>query len=750
MIIEKNLASFCIDSAATIVEALNQITKNKKGFVLCVSPTGYLDGILTDGDFRRWISGTEVADLDSPVLSICNQSVVFEHEDATPDELSRYFNDRVQFVPLVDTRKVLTGIAFERSSLTGFAIAGRDIGPTEPCFIIAEIGVNHNGSVALAKELIDCAVEAGADCVKFQMRDMNSLYVNSGKSDDASADLGAQYILEILERSNLSKEQMSEVLSYAHSKGIIPLCTPWDIPSVAFLESWGLLGYKISSADLTNHPLLRAVAETGKPMFVSTGMSQETEIIESVNVLRLTNANFALLHCNSTYPAPFKDVHLRYLDRLAKLSNTIVGYSGHERGYAVAIAAVSLGASIIEKHITLDRSMVGNDHKVSLEPAEFKAMVDDIRDVEAALGSSSPRKPSVGELMNREVLAKSLMSTCDISLGSLIEARMITIASPGKGLQPNRLDDLVGRAANRPIAKGDFFYNTDLNDLVFKPRAFRFSRPWGIPVRFHDWKQLYQDLPMDFLEFHLSYKDLEADISRFFNTVVPTGLIVHSPDLFENDHILNLASEDESYRNTSIKHLQSAIDVARSLKKWFPNVNNIPLVVSLGGMSRNAPVDKTQIPSLYERVAQSISQLDTEGVEILPQTLPPFPWYLGGQLHCNLFVNPDDTLAFAKSTGLRICFDISHSKLAANHLGIPFDQYIELLAPVTGHLHIVDAAGVDSEGLQIGEGEIDFKHLASRLAVLSPGVSFIPEIWQGHKNAGEGFWIALDRLEGLL
>ena len=377
-------------------------------------------------------------------------------------------------------------------------------------------------------------------------------------------------------------------------------------------------------------------------------------------------------------------------------------------------------------------------------------MVSDIRDVEAALGSSSPRKPSVGELMNREVLAKSLISTCDIALGSVIEAQMITIASPGKGLQPNRLDDLVGRTANRPISKGDFFYNTDLNDLVFQPRAFRFSRPWGIPVRFHDWKQLYQDLPMDFLEFHLSYKDLEADISQFFNTVVPTGLIVHSPDLFENDHILNLASEDESYRNTSIKHLQTVIDLARSLKKWFPNVNKIPLVVSLGGMSRNAPVDKTQIPALYERVAQSISQLDTEGVEILPQTLPPFPWYLGGQLHCNLFVTPEDTLAFARATGLRICFDISHSKLAANHLGISFDRYIELLAPVTGHLHIVDAAGVDSEGLQIGEGEIDFKHLANRLDVLSPGISFIPEIWQGHKNAGEGFWIALDRLEGLL
>lgn len=750
MIIEKNLASFCINSALSIAEALNQITKNKKGFVLCVSSTGHLDGILTDGDFRRWISSATGSSLEQPVLSICNRSVIFASENSTHDQLSRYFNDRVKFLPLVDKNKVLTGIAIELSSLTEFSIAGRQVGPTEACFIIAEIGVNHNGSVALAKELITCAVEAGADCVKFQMRDMDSLYVNSGKSDDASADLGAQYVLDVLERSNLSKEQMSEVLYFAQSKGVIPLCTPWDIPSVAFLESWGIPGYKISSADLTNHQLLRAVAATGKPMLVSTGMSQEAEIIESVNVLRLAGAKFALLHCNSTYPAPFKDVHLRYLQRLAKISNPIIGYSGHERGYAVAIAAVALGASIIEKHITLDRNMIGNDHKVSLEPNEFKAMVCDIRDVETALGSGASRKPSVGEMMNREILAKSLIATCDIALGSIIQPDMVTIASPGKGLQPNRINDLIGKVANRDVAKGDFFYSTDLNDVVFKPRAFKFSRPWGIPVRYHDWKQLYQNLPMDFLEFHLSYKDIEADVDRFFDKEVPTGLIVHSPDLFENDHILNLASDDESYRQTSINHLQSAIEAARNLRRWFPNVDKIPLVVSLGGMSRNAPIDRAQIPALYDRVAHAISQLDTEGVEILPQTLPPFPWYLGGQLHCNLFVDPEDTLAFAKTNGLRICFDISHSKLAANHLGRSFNDYIELLGPVTGHYHIVDAAGVDSEGLQIGDGEIDFTHLATRMAVLSPNISFIPEVWQGHKNAGEGFWVALDRLEGLL
>lgn len=749
MIIDRNIAKYAVLSEASIAEALTQISKNQKGFVLCLSQAGHLDGMMTDGDFRRWISTAEHIELDQPVITICNRYAVTARDDSTTESLVNYFDGRIKFLPLVDSQSKVTAIAWA-SGDASFEIGGRRIGPNEPSFIIAEIGVNHNGDVALAKQLVDCAVDAGADCAKFQMRDLQSLYGNNGKSDDASADLGAQYTLEVLERANLTNDQMGEIFDYAKSRGIIPLCTPWDLRSVAYLAAWGVEAYKIASADLTNHQLLRAVAATGKPMILSTGMSREAEIVESVGELRRACAQFALLHCNSTYPAPFKDVHLRYMDRLAKLSGTIVGYSGHERGYAVPIAAVARGASIIEKHITLDRNMAGNDHKVSLEPGEFKDMVTAIRDVEAAMGSTAARQPSVGEMMNREVLAKSLVAACEIPAGTRIDTSMVSITSPGKGLQPNRINDLVGRIANRSIKAGDFFYGTDLQDTAPQPRNFSFSRPWGIPVRYHDWKQLYQDLPMDFIEFHLSYKDIEADIGRFFEREVPTGLVVHSPDLFANDHILNLAADDEEYREISIGHLQSAVDAARRLGRWFPNAGRIPLVASLGGMSRDEPIAPSRIPELYQRVADSLGKIDSDGVEILPQTLPPFPWYLGGQLHCNLFVDPEDTAEFAKATNLRICFDVSHSKLAANHRGRSFDEYVEILAPITGHLHIVDAAGVDSEGLQIGEGEIDFVKLGAQLAKLSPGVSFIPEIWQGHKNAGEGFWTALDRLEGIL
>lgn len=751
MIIDRDIAKFSVPSSSSIAEALNKISNNKRGFVLCLSPVGHLDGVVTDGDFRRWILAADRVDIHEPVFGICNRTPLTMADETPPNVLAELFDGRITFMPLVDRERRVTGVALQSNqSANGFEIAGRKIGSGEPCFIIAEIGVNHNGRLDLAKELVDRAVDANADCIKLQMRDLQSLYPKGARPDDASADLGAQYTLEVLTRSNLSSEEIGEVLDYAWERGIIPLCTPWDLRSVSHLVAWGIPGFKIASADLTNHQLLRAVAVTGMPMIVSTGMSREAEILESVAELRRNGAQFALLHCNSTYPVPMKDVHLRYMDRLARLGGAPIGYSGHERGHHVALAAVARGACIIEKHITLDCSMVGNDHKVSLEPDEFKNMVAAIREVEAALGSIAAREPSVGELMNREVLAKSLVAARDIEEGEIVDQSMVAIRSPGKGLQPNRLSDLLGRTARRAFVAGDFFYPADLSDTTIAPRAFKFKRPWGIPVRFHDWKALYQDLPMDFLEFHYSYMDIEAPLEQFFDRPVLVGLVVHSPDLFANDHILNLAADDREYREVSITNLQRAIDAARELRQWFPKAGTIPLVASLGGMSRDEPVPRHRIPELYDRVAEALARLDTEGIELFPQTLPPFPWYLGGQLHCNLFVDPEDTAEFARATGLRICFDISHSKLAANHRGRNFDEYIEILGPLTGHLHVVDAAGVDSEGLQIGEGEIDFAQLGRRLEELCPEAPFIPEIWQGHKNGGEGFWVALDRLEGHL
>ncbi len=621
------------------------------------------------------------------------------------------------------------------------------INATSPVFAIAEIGINHNGSLSLAKQLIDKAAEAGANCAKFQMRHMPSLYHNSGNANDPSEDIGSQYTLDLLDRFQLAPEEMFAAFDYCRERNILPLCSVWDLESLVLLEEYGMPAYKVASADLTNHDLIAAIAKTGKPLLCSTGMSDEQEIIEAVSLLKRLGAQYVLLHCNSTYPAPFKDVNLNYLERLQDIGDCLVGYSGHERGIYVAIASVARGAKVIEKHLTLDKSMEGKDHKVSLLPEEFKAMMQGIREVEQALGTAAPRRLSQGEMMNRATLAKSLVINCDLEPGQVIRADTIAVKSPGKGLQPNRKADLIGLKAKRRFKAGDFFFPSDLKMQQIQARRYKFNRPWGVPVRYHDFKAISAKSNPDLLEFHLSYKDLEEDIHQYFDRAYDLDLVVHSPELFAGDHLLNLCALDEDYRRRSIRELQRVIEVARSLKPFFQRCSQPLIVANLGGFTNDAPLHPAERGRLYELIAQSLFELDTEGVEILPQTLPPFPWYFGGQIYLNLFVEPEDTVEFCQKYNYRVCLDICHSKLACNHYNRSFQQFIKLIGPYTAHLHVADAEGVDGEGMQIGEGDIDFPGLAADLEKYAPLVSFIPEIWQGHQNEGEGFWVALEKLE---
>ncbi|MFL6081587.1 MAG: N-acetylneuraminate synthase family protein [Ornithinibacter sp.] len=743
MIIDRSIRPFVVYGEDPVLTALEKISANKARIVFCVTEHGHLVGSISDGDVRRWIAAQDDVDLTHPCAEVANTGVRSAPATATPAEVRRLFVGAIDHVPLLDARGHLVAVAVNRND--AFQVGRHDVGRDHPALLIAEIGINHNGSVALAKQLVDQAKAAGADAVKFQLRDMAALY--RGGSAGAGEDLGPQYTLDLLSRFNLPAEQLFEVFDHCREVDVDILCTPWDAPSVDALVDYGIPGLKIASADLTNHGLLTHAAASGTPLVVSTGMSTETEIRESVAVLKASGTAYALLHCQSTYPAPFKDVNLRYLTRLAELGDCPVGYSGHERGFHVAVAAVALGAGIIEKHFTLDRGMEGNDHKVSLLPDEFAEMVGRIREVEESLGSAAPRAVSTGEMMNRVNLAKSLVAARDLEPGDLIERDAVDIKSPGRGLQPNALDKLVGRTANRGLRAGDFFYATDLSDAVSKGRDYVFRRPWGLPVRYHDVEILTADCTPDFLEFHFSYQDLEIDPSAVLPERLPMGYACHAPDLFAGDFILNLASDDDAHWERSIAELQRVIDLTRSLRPFFTTDVDPVVISSVGGFTTDRHVPLDELPDMYARVAAGLDRVDDSGVRLSCQTLPPFPWYMGGQLYCNLFVRPSDTAEFATRYGRRLCLDVSHTKLAATFLGQPFSEAVELLGPHTDHLHLVDSVGVDGEGVQVGEGEVDWPVLARQLDALAPGVGFIPEIWQGHVNNGEGFWVALERLE---
>jgi sialic acid synthase SpsE/sugar phosphate isomerase/epimerase len=615
-------------------------------------------------------------------------------------------------------------------------------------FVIAEIGNNHNGSLERAKHMVAMAVDAGADCVKFQMRHLDEIYRQQSLAR-LGEDLGTEYVLDLLAKFELTVDEHRKLNEYCRSLGVLYLCTPWDARSVEVLEEFGVPAFKVASADLTNMPLLDVLARTKKPLIISTGMSRESEIRFTVDFLDRRQAQYVLLHCNSTYPAPLQDINLRWMNHLKNMHD-LVGYSGHERGVAVSLAAVALGACVIERHFTLDRMMEGPDHAASLEQVDFERLVKGVREIEQSLGDGLDRRMSQGEMINRENLGKSLVAARMLAKGRVIAPGDIKIRSPGQGLSPQKYDQLVGRALSRDMEEEDFFFGSDIGHAKTAARQYTFSRPYGVPVRYHDLMEYVERAPLDFVEFHFSYTDMELHIKNYVKESFGCGFVVHAPELFEGSHLMDLASPDEGYRSESLRQTQRIIDITRELKAYFPNTERPLIVANLGGFSMDRAIAVEERPAYYERLGKSLQRLDAIGVEIIPQTMAPFPWHFGGQRHQNLFVLPEEITMWCRQLNLRMCFDVSHSMLACNHFKRDFYSFAEEVAPYTVHLHIGDASGVNGEGLQIGEGGIDFGRLGRILKAGCPTASFIPEIWQGHKNGGEGFWIALERLEGLL
>ena len=631
-------------------------------------------------------------------------------------------------------------------SHTTFQIDGHLIGGPS-VFVIAEIGNNHNGSMALARQLIDAAIEAGADCVKFQLRNREALYRTRANGAIAE-DLGAEYVQDLLNKVELSLSEHEQIRAYCKERCITYMCTPWDEPSVDALSTMDVPAFKLASADLFNPYLIAKVAALGKPMVLSTGMSFEHEIVRAAEQLKQLNVPFALLHCNSAYPAPNTDIQLPYIGRLREL-HSIIGYSGHERGIAISIAAVALGACIIERHITLDRAMEGPDHLASLEPAEYKQLVEGIRQVEQSMKWEGPaRHVSQGELLNRENLSKSVVASRTIESGEIFSAECLRVASPGQGLPPYKLDLLLGKTCKRNLEQGDFLFESDLNDEISVKRDFVFPIKWGIPVRYHDFQDFAKLIKPDLFEFHLSYRDLLVHPKDFLHIVDCTRLVVHAPELFENSELLDLTSSDEDYRSRSIANLQRIVDATLAIAEYFPNADSFLIVANVGGFSADAPFPLEHRKTLYERFHSACKQVNFQKTELIPQNMAPFPWHFGGQRYQNIFMMPEELMDQAQSHGIRLCLDLAHLMMTCNHFGLNFQDNLKQLLPLTAHLHMADASGTNGEGVLIGTGDVQWAS-AWRDAVQIPRISFIPEVWQGHRDHGKGFWLALQYLSKL-
>ncbi|WP_258359746.1 N-acetylneuraminate synthase [Moorella sulfitireducens (nom. illeg.)] len=324
-------------------------------------------------------------------------------------------------------------------------------------FIIAEAGVNHNGDLRLARKLVDAAVEAGADAVKFQTFKAEKVVTPGAERAQYQKDNMPgkdESQLEMIKRLELSYAQFRELYAYCWHKGIIFLSSPFDQESIDFLAALGVPYFKIPSGEITNYPFLRRIAGKKRPVILSTGMATLGEVEGALRVLREAGArDITLLHCTTNYPALPEEVNLRAMLTMKQAFALPVGYSDHTMGIAVPIAAAALGAEVIEKHLTLDRTFTGPDHRASLEPGEFKEMVAAIRQVEKSLGDGIKR-PAPGELAIMPAARRSLVAARDIAAGEIITESCLTARRPGTGIPPNFWDVVVGRQARRDIAAG--------------------------------------------------------------------------------------------------------------------------------------------------------------------------------------------------------------------------------------------------------------------------------------------------------
>ena len=328
--------------------------------------------------------------------------------------------------------------------------------------IIAEAGVNHNGSIDIARQLVDKAVEAGVDIIKFQTFKSEKLVSKSArqaeyqkknigkKSDDSQ--------LSMLKKLELSEQDHKELMTYCKQKGIKFFSTAFDMDSIDYLHSLNMGLWKIPSGEITNYPYIKKIAQYGEPVILSTGMCEMDDISAAVSVLLkygVKREQITILHCNTEYPTPYEDVNLRAMNTIKDEFNVNVGYSDHTKGIEVPIAAVALGASVIEKHFTLDRNMEGPDHKASLEPYELKAMVSAIRNIEKAVGGDGTKHVSESERKNITIARKSIIAARDIKKGELLTEENMTVKRPGTGISPMCWEEVIGTKAIRNFAEED-------------------------------------------------------------------------------------------------------------------------------------------------------------------------------------------------------------------------------------------------------------------------------------------------------
>lgn len=598
--------------------------------------------------------------------------------------------------------------------------------------LIAEIGINHDGSFELAELLVKGAIDAGCDQVKFQYR--------TPLSSALQMELGSEIIQSEIARIYMAPKEIMKLAKIVKESGrkvgisFFSLNDAYD-----FLEELDFFDFfKIPSASNQNEDLVKYLSKRDRPVYLSLGMLNHGEVVQLAD-LYSGDIRIIPFHCVSNYPTKLYNSNLNYISVLKDMWKRPIGYSSHDDNVLVLAKAIDLGVMYLERHIAVDRRELGIDKSSSSTSEEFRMLREYIDFSKLLQQPISRRIPNQGEKLNRQNLGYSLYSSRDYEAGTRVALEMLVERSPAVGLTTAEFKSLSTNILKKPLSAQEplsKFHFEETYNLDIKHQILAQNKLISVPVRFHDFKEAEQRLGLNAYEFHLSFNDMKFDVDLREFVTPSYHYSIHAPDYISSSQILDIFSGDEQIANESRKTIEQCFSMALQLQDLTGRI--IPVVASINTNSSES--------NFYEKLKDLQLQSADKGVHFVPQWLPPIAWYFGGSVPLR-FMNSPEAIVKIQDLGIRICIDFSHLILSCNFFGLDLPEVYSSLALHCSHHHLAGAEGIDSEGTSLVNCTPEQKLIAQEI-INATGIKVL-EVWQGHLNRFAGFIPEIDYISKL-
>ena len=604
---------------------------------------------------------------------------------------------------------------------------------TSKSYLIAEIGINHNGNFEVAQKLIKSAFDSGADAIKFQYRNLSRAY------GFTSNEIGDEILKIEITKNSLKVEEIIELYRYAKGFNLdvgISFFDAFDIKDFnGFIDKFDF--FKIPSVELTNINLIESFYKYNKPILISTGAHTENEIDRVFK--QITYDNWIPLHCVSNYPVSEINSKLGYINYMQDTWKRSIGYSSHDENWEICILAFSLGAKIIERHITLDKNQLGLDHSTSSTPEEFKKLANIMANFEEILSGNCKREINQGELINLQNLSKSFFAKRPINPGESFNLIDFEYKHPRVGLSKADVQRLIGKklvqfckqgaALTEAHFRSPTVISSELIELCNKKKI-------SLPIRLHDYQEIQEKFKIENYELHLSSADV-MNLNKFNKISNKHSFTIHLPDYQDSTRLLNPFTDEYQNKKESIDIIRKVKDFASKLSK----VQNDKVIVVASFSPRNG-----FLKDFYENCQGLQIEFEESGLDIAFQWLPPFAWYFGGSVKLNAFNKLID-VDYIREHNLNICLDTSHLLMSAKYFEYDPSLVLKSLRNQILHFHLADATGIDGEGVHLGQGDVENQTFLNE--VLGYPQRKVLEVWQGHLNLYQGFFDAMLSIKDL-